>query len=96
MNKVRLSSATQARHDVENFVFSPGEELPQMRKLCTVQAELKDMLAAIETKEGPRGKYWEMVFSVIVRFGGTSMRAWIEWKENVMSPHISVSCPFSH
>ncbi|PVF93794.1 hypothetical protein CPB86DRAFT_741882 [Serendipita vermifera] len=58
-----------------------GREFPQMRMLCTIEANLKDMKSAVKMKKGPQGPYWELEFYVIIHFGATSMRAWMEWEE---------------
>jgi hypothetical protein len=60
-----------------------GVDLPNMRRLCTVEADLKDLITAIEMKYGPQGKYWRLDWHLVVKFGGTKLRAWIRWNNKV-------------
>ncbi|PVF93796.1 hypothetical protein CPB86DRAFT_87059 [Serendipita vermifera] len=52
-----------------------------MRRLCTVEADLTDMISALQMNVGPNGEYWQLRFDVIVQLGATSMRSWTEWEE---------------
>ncbi|PVF93789.1 hypothetical protein CPB86DRAFT_818523 [Serendipita vermifera] len=56
-----------------------GEMLPKMRELCTIKASREEMVSALRTDHGPSGEYWRLDFDIVIRFGGTSMRAWLEW-----------------
>lgn len=58
-----------------------GNDLDKMRRLCTVEADLTDMISALQMKFGPNGEYLQLRFDVIVQFGATSMRSWMEWEE---------------
>ncbi|PVF93790.1 hypothetical protein CPB86DRAFT_789732 [Serendipita vermifera] len=61
-----------------------GRRLPELRDLCTVKASLGEMVSALETRHGPDGKYWLLEFEVVIKFGATSLRAWLEWgKEGI-------------
>lgn len=50
--------------------------------VCTLTADLKSLRGAMEPKTGLNGTYWQISFSVGIRFGGTQLEAFIEWEEN--------------
>jgi hypothetical protein len=54
-----------------------------MRRLCGVKAELENLISAVETKHGPQGMYWLLEWSMVVKFGGTKLRACIRWNDRV-------------
>ncbi|PVF93798.1 hypothetical protein CPB86DRAFT_876888 [Serendipita vermifera] len=64
-----------------SIALSRRNPLPKMRRICTVKAERKQLVSAFETKTGPQGKYWSVTFQVVVKFGGTRLRAWMKWKD---------------
>ncbi|QRW20327.1 heat shock protein 70 kDa 12A [Rhizoctonia solani] len=56
--------------------------LPTFRKVCTISADLRGLEGALERKAGLRGAdYWELEVSVCMRFGGTELEAFLEWKD---------------
>jgi hypothetical protein len=55
-----------------------------MRRLCIVEANLDDMSRGVKKKKSPNGEYWQLALHIIVKFGATSMRAWMEWEEEVL------------
>ncbi|KAF8755231.1 ATP binding [Rhizoctonia solani] len=56
--------------------------LPIFRKVCTISADLRVLEGALERKVGLRGAdYWELEISVCMRFGGTELEAFLEWKD---------------
>lgn len=63
------------------FTDREGKAYPQMRKLCTIKTELKDMVNAITTNQGSNGEFWTLAYFLVVRFGATRIQAWKEWKE---------------
>ncbi|PVF91015.1 hypothetical protein CPB86DRAFT_746070 [Serendipita vermifera] len=54
---------------------------PEMKILCTVEADLKDLISAVVTKHGPWGRYWHLDYSIVMKFGGTKLRAVIRWND---------------
>jgi hypothetical protein len=54
-----------------------------MKRLCTVEADLKDLISSVQIKYGPQGKYWRLDWHLVVKFGGTKLRAWIRWNDQV-------------
>ncbi|PVF93797.1 hypothetical protein CPB86DRAFT_876887 [Serendipita vermifera] len=58
-----------------------GDVLPKMRRLCVVQAGLKDLISAVETRHGPRGKFWYLEVEIVVNLGGTKLRAFVRWND---------------
>ncbi|KAH7323441.1 hypothetical protein B0J17DRAFT_742988 [Rhizoctonia solani] len=58
--------------------FKPG-----FRTECKVTANLKKLSGALEMKIGQGGRaYWELEFSLCIRFGGIEFEGYIEWEEN--------------
>jgi hypothetical protein len=55
-----------------------------MRLICTLNADLSSLTGALKTTTGPRGKkFYRVDYTVCVYFGGTQLRANLQWKENV-------------
>ncbi|KAG8716979.1 hypothetical protein FRC09_014937 [Ceratobasidium sp. 395] len=51
-------------------------------KICEVKADLSGMSGALQKKSGPDGDYYEHIFTVVLQFGGTELRAFLEWEED--------------
>ncbi|PVF93799.1 hypothetical protein CPB86DRAFT_767082 [Serendipita vermifera] len=64
-----------------------GEPLHKMRKLCQVKADLSQLSTAIQTFTGPNGQYWRLDWEVLVRFGGTKLRARMKWTDENGKSH---------
>lgn len=59
---------------------------PSFRTVCTLSADLRGLEGALEKKIGDQGSaYWSLKCDVCIRFGGTELEAYLEWKENVSS-----------
>jgi hypothetical protein len=41
------------------------------------------MRTALKKRTGPNGHYYELSFSVGLRFGGTELLAFLEWEQDV-------------
>lgn len=64
--------------------FIKGRLLPNFRHACTIEANLEGLSGALARGIGARGEtFWLLEFSVCIRFGGTELRAFLEWKEDV-------------
>jgi len=63
-------------------VCPTGKPLPQVRKLCTLRADLSG-LRSLERLSGSKGEYFALKCSGVLRFGGTQLQAVIQWKEGV-------------
>lgn len=61
----------------------PGNINPGFENLCRLEADLSKMGAAVERKHGPDGPYDYLAFTIAIEFGGTELRARIQWNENV-------------
>ncbi|QRW20325.1 heat shock protein 70 kDa 12A [Rhizoctonia solani] len=55
--------------------------LPNFRKSCTISADLRGLEGALERRRGRRGNFWSLKIDVCMRFGGTELEAYIEWKD---------------
>lgn len=52
--------------------------------MCTISADLSNLRGALERKIGAHGSvYWSLNCDVCIRFGGTELEAYLEWKERV-------------
>ncbi|CAE6453988.1 unnamed protein product, partial [Rhizoctonia solani] len=58
-----------------------GDILPDFRKACTISADLRGLECALERAVGRRGAFWSLKIDVCMRFGGTELEAYIEWKD---------------
>jgi hypothetical protein len=55
-----------------------------MRLICTLNADLSALAGALQIQTGPRGKkFYRVDYNVCVYFGGTQLRAKLQWKEKV-------------
>ena len=60
-----------------------------MRLICTLNADLSALAGGLQIATGPRKKkFYRVDYDVCVYFGGTQLRAKLQWKEKV-SPSIS-------
>ncbi|KIM25122.1 hypothetical protein M408DRAFT_223772 [Serendipita vermifera MAFF 305830] len=59
-----------------------GDQLPQIRSLCKLKANLLALRSSLKEKGPPYRRYCELNFEVVVRFGGTQLQARVQWKEN--------------
>ncbi|KAB5593094.1 Heat shock protein HSP70 [Ceratobasidium theobromae] len=58
------------------------------RQVCRLVGNLSDLSKALQRRDGEYGEdYWKIVFEVCIRFGGTELEAYLEWKEEV-SGHV--------
>ncbi|CAE6447421.1 unnamed protein product [Rhizoctonia solani] len=60
-----------------------GKRLDGFRVICTITANLQAAEGAMKMLTNPSGsKYWELEFCVGIRFSGTELESFLEWKEN--------------
>ncbi|CAE6440540.1 unnamed protein product [Rhizoctonia solani] len=73
-----------ANEDSPAWSQSPqGLLLPGFRNVCSISADLNTLSGALERRTGNAGKvYWYLEFEVCMRFGGTELEAYLEWKEH--------------
>ncbi|CEL62427.1 hypothetical protein RSOLAG1IB_04783 [Rhizoctonia solani AG-1 IB] len=79
--EVQLLSYTNG--DSPSWSKSPQELLlPGFKNVCRISANLNNLSGALERRTGHGGKeYWYLAFEVCIRFGGTELEAYLEWKE---------------
>ncbi|KIM26377.1 hypothetical protein M408DRAFT_330568 [Serendipita vermifera MAFF 305830] len=59
-----------------------GNVLKGMRLICTLNADLSALEGGLQMMNGPRGtKFYRVDYNVCVYFGGTQIRAKLQWKE---------------
>ncbi|KAG8699049.1 hypothetical protein FRC11_013985, partial [Ceratobasidium sp. 423] len=73
-----------ANEDNPTWSQSPqGLLLPGFRNVCRISADLNNLSGALERRTGNGGRvYWYLAFEVCIRFGGTELEAYLEWKEH--------------
>jgi hypothetical protein len=70
--------------NAELTLFIQGVVVKGMRLVCTLSANLSALAGALQITTGPRGKrFYRVDYDVCVYFGGTQLRATLQWKENV-------------
>jgi hypothetical protein len=57
--------------------------IPGFKQMCSVQADLSGLRGGLVQSMGTKGYYWTLNFDIGIRFGGTELEAFIEWKEGV-------------
>lgn len=61
-----------------------GQLTEGMRKLCTLTADMSKILPTLHPPSEPGGpKFWRVDYTIILEFGGTQLRAALQWKEGV-------------
>ena len=61
-----------------------GNPSPNIRRVCTLAADLSGLRRFLTVQRGPVGQdFWMITFSINVRFGGTALKAKIIWNEGV-------------
>jgi hypothetical protein len=61
-----------------------GNLLPQMRRVCTLKADLSGLQRSLKVQKGPKGQdFWRVEHSINVHFGGTALKARLTWYEGV-------------
>ncbi|KAG8793239.1 hypothetical protein FRC12_003456 [Ceratobasidium sp. 428] len=50
-------------------------------RICEVEADLSGMSRALEKRSGPKGDYYRLEYTIALQFGGTELRAFLEWKQ---------------
>ncbi|KIM23512.1 hypothetical protein M408DRAFT_262801 [Serendipita vermifera MAFF 305830] len=59
-----------------------GRVMNGMRLICTLQTNLSALAGGLELKKGTRGRrFYQVDYDVCVYFGGTQLRAKLQWKE---------------
>jgi hypothetical protein len=67
-----------------NGLFTQGTALEGMRLICTLNANLSQLAGGLRVTTGRRGKrFYRIDYDVCVYFGGTQLRANLQWKERV-------------
>ena len=71
-----------------------GNLLPNIRRVCTLKADLSGLQRFLKGKKRSDGKeFWAVPFKVKVFFGGTALKARIAWYEGVsisrFHPHVT-------
>jgi len=51
--------------------------------LCYVEADLSHIQKKAKTSPVDKGRYYQIVYDVVLLLGLTEMKAYIAWKENV-------------
>jgi len=55
-----------------------------MRLICTLNANLSALAGALQIQTGSRGKkFYRVDYNVCIYFGGTQLRAKLQWMEKV-------------
>jgi len=50
--------------------------------LCTVEADISNVLKSIQPRHGPQGIYYRQDFDIVLLFGMTELKAQLSWIEN--------------
>jgi hypothetical protein len=92
---IRAVSTSQSSYKVGhlNFHLFLGRLNEGFEEICQVQADLSGMHAALVKSTGPDGDYYDLSYSVALRFGGTELLAFVEWEQNVSFDIYACSFP---
>ena len=65
-----------------------GGLLPNIRRVCTLKADLSGLRRFLTVRKGSQGQnFWTASYSVNVFFGGTALKARMSWYEGVSISH---------
>lgn len=101
MKRCRSSAISMVRYllfpsfpPVGRLIAITGKRVPELREICRITADLAGLRRGLETKRGPNGRYSSLEFSIVLRFGSTSLEPSIVWYESVrVAPHSSFEAP---
>lgn len=83
--KVRFSNtlfAENSIHLIETILL--GNPLDGMTTLCTIHADLSGLYPFLQRRPGKHGVvYWRVEYDILIEFGGTQLKARLQWKEGV-------------
>ncbi|KAG9120288.1 hypothetical protein FRC07_004280 [Ceratobasidium sp. 392] len=51
-------------------------------EVCQVTADLSGMRQALKKQTGPDGEYYKLSYKLALQFGGTELKAFIEWRQD--------------
>ena len=69
-----------------------GNLSPDMRRVCTLKADLSGLQNVLKVQTGPNGQdFWVIDFMIDVRFGGTALKASMMWHEGVSITYLHPS-----
>ncbi|KAF8593068.1 hypothetical protein BDV93DRAFT_590255, partial [Ceratobasidium sp. AG-I] len=80
---VKQIYSTGSANRFDFILDNNGSLNPGFNKVCELSADLTALKGTLKREEGSHGTYWVLDFTVAIRFGGTELEAFIEWKENV-------------
>ena len=61
-----------------------GRLLPNIRRVCTLAADLSGLQKSLTAHKGSAGQnFWMVLLSINVRFGGTALKTKMMWYEGV-------------
>ncbi len=65
-----------------------GNLLPNVRRICTLTADLSGLRGFLKLKKGSDGQdFWQVSYGINIRFGGTALKARMVWYEGVSISH---------
>ncbi|QRW20299.1 hypothetical protein RhiXN_09274 [Rhizoctonia solani] len=60
-----------------------GRTFNSFKNVCTLSGNLNNLRGALKAKKSPLGvRYWKLKYQVCIRFGGTELESYLEWREN--------------
>jgi hypothetical protein len=54
-----------------------------VKRLCTIEADMDKMKSAFEEKKKDGVKFWQLHFEVVVSFRGTTLQGKLVWMDKV-------------
>ncbi len=65
-----------------------GKLMPNIRRVCTLSADLSGLRRFLKVQKGPEGQdFWTVCYSINIHFGGTALKAKMTWDEGVSISH---------
>jgi len=66
----------------ETFIKSPNGKMdPNIKRACTIQANMSGLVEDLNPVNGPTGQYFVVPYDVVVKGDGTKMEAFLQWNE---------------
>ena len=80
--------AYDGQDDPDWALDESGNPLPNIRRVCTLKADLSGLRKFLTVQKGSNGQdFWTVSYSINVRFGGTALKARMTWYEGVSTSH---------
>ena len=74
-----------------HLVFISGYLYLGFERACVIRADMSQLVQTLILQRGPGGTFLRAAFDLGITFGGTELKAFVQWEENVCALRIAPS-----